>query len=347
MLVFRSIWVPVKATLGYLFSVAASFGAVVLVFQEGHLADLLNVEKEGPVLSFLPIILMGVLFGLAMDYEVFLVSRMREDWVHHRDAAGAIRRGFTSSSRVVTAAAVIMVAVFAAFVPEGDSSVKPMAFGLAVGVLVDAFVVRMTLVPAVLALLGERAWWLPSWLEKRLPFLDIEGEGLAAHLEHEQWTEEHGPVAVRAEGVRVVDPATGDSVVSGLSVTVAPGEVAVLTGSVTERRAALAVISGRLRPSSGRVVVLDRMVPDEAAWVRSRVAVDTTVPARNLREPLVLLDLANGGIGRSADDVRRLAESGAAVLVACPAESLDDSVLERLGGPAVVPLSQLAQEVQA
>ncbi|GAA1924563.1 MMPL family transporter [Nocardioides marmoribigeumensis] len=339
MLVFRSVWVPVKATLGYLFSVAASFGAVVLVFQEGHLAELLNVEKEGPVLSFLPIILMGVLFGLAMDYEVFLVSRMREDWVHHRDAAGAIRRGFTSSARVVTAAAVIMVAVFASFVPEGDASVKPMAFGLAVGVLVDAFVVRMTLVPAVLALLGERAWWLPTWLEQRLPRLDIEGEGLTAHLEHEEWTASHGPATVRAEGLRVVDPTTGASLVPGLSLTLAPGQVVVLTGSVAQRRAALSVVSGRLRPSSGRVVVLDRMVPEESAWVRSRVAVDTTVPSRDPREPLVLLDLANGGIGRSADDVRRLAESGVAVLVACPAESLDDPVLERLGAPAVVPLS--------
>jgi RND superfamily putative drug exporter len=343
MLVFRSIAVPVKATLGYLFSVAASFGAVVLVFQDGHLADLLNVEKEGPVLSFLPIILMGVLFGLAMDYEVFLVARMREDWVHHRDAAGAIRRGFTASARVVTAAAVIMVAVFASFVPEGDASVKPMAFGLAVGVLVDAFVIRMTLVPAVLALLGRRAWWLPEWLERRLPLLDIEGEGLAAHLEHEQWTEEHGPAAVRAEGVRVVDPVSGGSVVAGLDLVVAPGQLVVLTGSVAQRRAALAVVSGRLRPSSGRVVVLDRMLPEEGGWVRARVGVDTTVPAGDPREPLFLLDLANGGVARSADEVRRLAGSGAAVLLACPGESLDETVLDRLGRPPVVPLESATE----
>ena len=346
MLVFRSVAVPVKATLGYLFSVAASFGAVVLIFQEGHLAELLNVEKEGPVLSFLPIILMGVLFGLAMDYEVFLVARMREDWVHHRDAAGAIRRGFTSSARVVTAAAVIMVAVFASFVPHGDASVKPMAFGLAVGVLVDAFVVRMTLVPAVLALLGERAWWLPTWLDRRLPHLDIEGEGLAAHLEHEQWAAEHGPAPVRVESLRVIDPTTGSALVAGLDLVVAPGRVAVLTGSLAQRRAALAVVSGRLRPSSGRVVVLDRMLPDESAWVRSRVAIDTTVPARDPREPLVLLDLVNGGVARAADDVRRLAESGAAVVVACPAETLEahPDVVDRLGCATVVPLTGTDRE---
>ncbi len=341
MLVFRSIAVPVKATIGYLFSVAASFGAVVLVFQEGHLADLLNVEKEGPVLSFLPIILMGVLFGLAMDYEVFLVARMREDWVHHRDAAGAIRRGFSSSARVVTAAAVIMVAVFASFVPHGDASVKPMAFGLAVGVLVDAFVVRMTLVPAVLALLGERAWWLPSWLENRLPVLDIEGEGLAAHLEHERWTATHGPAAVRVEGLRVVDPTSGRDLVAGLDLVAAPGSVVLLTGSALERRAALAVISGRLRPSGGTVVVLDRMVPDEAAWVRSHVEVASTVPTPDPRERLVLLDL-EGSVARSVDGVRRLAESGATVLLACPPEALDPldpDDLERLGRPAVVRLS--------
>jgi RND superfamily putative drug exporter len=346
MLVFRSIWVPVKATLGYLFSVAASFGAVVLVFQEGHLAELLNVEKEGPVLSFLPIILMGVLFGLAMDYEVFLVARMREDWVHHRDSAGAIRRGFVASARVVTAAAVIMVAVFASFVPHGDASVKPMAFGLAVGVLVDAFVVRMTLVPAVLALLGERAWWLPRWLEERLPVLDIEGEGLAAHLEHEQWSAEHGPALVRVESLRVLDPASGVALVDGLDVVVAPGQVTVLTGTVAQRRAALAVVGGRLRPSEGRVVVLDRMVPEESAWVRSHVAVDTTVPARDAREPLVLLDLATGGIARAADDVRRRTEAGAGVLVACPAETFEahPDALDRLGRPTVVPLTGTDRE---
>ena len=158
-IVFRSIAVPIKAALGYLLSVAAAFGVVAAVFEWGWLAELLHVTRTGPIISFMPIVLMGVLFGLAMDYEVFLVSRMREDYVHarksRRDAAprrarsplGAIKSGFTSSARVVTAAALIMFAVFAAFVPEGDASLKPIALGLAVGIVIDAFLVRMTLTP--------------------------------------------------------------------------------------------------------------------------------------------------------------------------------------------------------
>ena len=123
-----------------------------------------NVHHAGPVLSFMPILLMGVLFGLAMDYEVFLVSRIREEVVHGSDSSSAIKRGFIGSGRVVTAAAIIMFAVFAAFVPEGDPSIKVIALGLAVGVFVDAFIVRMTLVPAVLQLLGDRAWRMPCLL---------------------------------------------------------------------------------------------------------------------------------------------------------------------------------------
>jgi RND superfamily putative drug exporter len=126
---------------------------VTVVFEWGWLGDALHVDKTGPIISFMPIILMGVLFGLAMDYEVFLVSRIREDFVHGGDARRAIQSGFVSSAKVVTAAAVIMISVFAAFVPEGDASIKPIALGLAVGVFVDAFIVRMTLVPAILQLL--------------------------------------------------------------------------------------------------------------------------------------------------------------------------------------------------
>ncbi|WP_158630576.1 MMPL family transporter [Nocardioides daphniae] len=191
-IVFRSIAVPVKATVGYLLSVLASFGVVAAIFEYGWFAEALNVAKVGPVISFLPIILMGVLFGLAMDYEVFLVSRMREEYVHTGDAQRAITTGFTASARVVTAAAIIMIAVFAAFVPHGDSVIKPMAVGLAVGVFVDAFIVRMTLVPAVMALLGDKAWWLPKTLERTLPHLDVEGEGLAHHVAHEEWVAAHG-----------------------------------------------------------------------------------------------------------------------------------------------------------
>jgi putative drug exporter of the RND superfamily len=178
LLVFRSVLVPIKAAVGFLLSVAASFGAVVAVFQWGWLADPLGVHATGPVISFLPIILMAVLFGLAMDYEVFLVSRMREEYVHGAAPREAVVTGARHAARVVVAAALIMFSVFASFVTIEDVIVKAIAFGLAVGILVDAFVVRMTLVPAVLALLGRSAWWLPRWLDRVLPDLDIEGARL-------------------------------------------------------------------------------------------------------------------------------------------------------------------------
>lgn len=178
MLVFRSVLVPVKAALGFLLSVGASFGAVVAVFQWGWLSGLLGVPTTGPVISFMPIILMAVLFGLAMDYEVFLVSRMREEHVHGEEPRASVVAGMRHAARVVVAAALIMFAVFASFVTIDDVIVKAIAFGLAVGVLVDAFVVRMTLVPAVLALMGRSAWWLPRWLDRLLPDLDVEGAQL-------------------------------------------------------------------------------------------------------------------------------------------------------------------------
>jgi RND superfamily putative drug exporter len=182
LLVFRSIVVPIKAAVGFLLSVGASFGLVVGVFQQGHLDGLVGVDTTGPVASFLPILLMAVLFGLAMDYEVFLVSRMREDYVHHRDPIAAVHAGARNAGRVVTAAALIMFSVFASFVTSDSMILKQIAFALAVGVLLDAFVVRMTLVPAVLALTGRSAWWLPGWLQRHLPNLDIEGESLRKHL---------------------------------------------------------------------------------------------------------------------------------------------------------------------
>jgi putative drug exporter of the RND superfamily len=179
LLVFRSVLVPVKAAVGFLLSVAASFGAVVAVFQWGWFGDLLGVPSTGPVISFLPVILMAVLFGLAMDYEVFLVSRMREEYVHGAAPREAVVVGARHAARVVVAAALIMFAVFASFVTIEDVIVKAIAFGLAVGILVDAFLVRMTLVPAVLALLGRSAWWLPRWLDRLLPDLDVEGARLS------------------------------------------------------------------------------------------------------------------------------------------------------------------------
>ncbi|MFE5258467.1 MMPL family transporter [Streptomyces coelicoflavus] len=176
--VFRSILVPLKAALGFLLSVMAALGAVVAVFQWGWLSGLMGVEETGPVMSMMPIFMVGVVFGLAMDYEVFLVTRMREAYVHGEKPNQAVVTGFKHGARVVTAAAVIMMAVFAGFIGSSESMVKMIGFGLAIAVFFDAFVVRMAIVPAVLALLGKKAWWLPKWLDRALPNVDVEGEGL-------------------------------------------------------------------------------------------------------------------------------------------------------------------------
>jgi RND superfamily putative drug exporter len=178
MVAFRSILVPVTAIAGFLLTIGAAFGATVLVFQEGFAADLFGVAQTAPIISLLPTLIIGILFGLAMDYQVFLVSRMREEHVHGAAPTRAVTEGFRHGARVVTAAALIMGAVFAGFILEDDEIVKSIGFSLAFGILVDAFVVRMTLIPAVMALLGERAWWLPRWLDRILPHVDVEGESL-------------------------------------------------------------------------------------------------------------------------------------------------------------------------
>ncbi|MFF8913893.1 MMPL family transporter [Streptomyces sp. NPDC015032] len=182
MLVFRSVLVPLKAALGFLLSVVAALGAVVAVFQWGWLGSLFGVEQTGPIMSMMPIFMVGVVFGLAMDYEVFLVTRMREAYVHGEKPGQAIVTGFRHGARVVTAAAVIMIAVFAGFIGSSEQMVKMIGFGLAIAVLFDAFVVRMAIVPAVLALLGKRAWWLPRRLDRLLPNVDVEGERLREQL---------------------------------------------------------------------------------------------------------------------------------------------------------------------
>ncbi|MCU1517332.1 MAG: family transporter [Pseudarthrobacter sp.] len=178
LLVFRSIVVPLLATGGFLLSLAAAFGAVVAVYQWGWLGTVFDVANPGAVLSFLPIILIGVLFGLAMDYQVFITSGMRESYMHGESAKHAVRTGFSHAAAVVTAAAIIMVSVFAGFIFSHLTMVRPLGFAMAFGVLIDAFVVRMTIVPAAMYLLGEKAWWLPSWLERILPDVDVEGAKL-------------------------------------------------------------------------------------------------------------------------------------------------------------------------
>ncbi|MBM7567246.1 MMPL family transporter [Paenibacillus sacheonensis] len=182
LLVFRSIIVPLKATVGFLLSVLATFGITTAVYQWGWLHSLFGFDTGGPLLSFMPIMVTGILYGLAMDYQVFLVSSMRESYVHGHRGKESVVHGYDQASRVVVAAAVIMVSVFAGFIFAPDVMIKQIGFALAVGILIDAFIVRMTLVPAVMALFGDKAWWLPKWLDRLLPNLDVEGDKLLAQL---------------------------------------------------------------------------------------------------------------------------------------------------------------------
>ncbi|HRA51436.1 MMPL family transporter [Actinotalea sp.] len=299
-MVFRSLWVPLKATLGYLLSVGASFGVVSAVFVDGWGASLIGVDRTGPVISFMPIILMGVLFGLAMDYEVFLVSRMREDYVHGGDSRRAVRTGFVSSARVVTAAAVIMFSVFAAFVPEGDVNIKPIALGLAVGVAVDAFVVRMTLVPAVLHLLGDRAWHMPHRLDRLLPSFDVEGEALALEMELADWPSPDADEAISAQGLRLDTP-DGHPIYRDVDLHVPTGGLLVVQGPHRSGRTALMLtLAGRAHADAGTLKVAGLVAPVRAAAIRSRVAVASLAravdPVAELRQafdarvPVVVID---------------------------------------------------------
>ncbi|GGN87292.1 membrane protein [Actinoplanes lobatus] len=176
--VFRSILVPLTATLGFILSLFATFGGVTAIFQWGWLGAIFGVHDPGPVLSFLPTILIGILFGLAMDYQLFLVSGMREAFAHGAPARVAVRQGVHAGRTVVTAAAIIMISVFGGFIFSNTAIIRSLGFGLAFGVLVDAFLVRMLLIPAIMHLLGDSAWWIPRWLDRILPDVDVEGAAL-------------------------------------------------------------------------------------------------------------------------------------------------------------------------
>jgi RND superfamily putative drug exporter len=175
---FRSLLVPLTAVGGFLLSVAAALGAMVAVFQDGTGASIIGVSQTAPIVSLIPIITIGILFGLAMDYQVFLVSAMREAHAHGASAQRAVRHGFRESSRVVTAAGLIMISVFAGFILPDDPIIKSIGFALTAGVLIDAFLIRMTLIPALMSLLGERAWYLPRVLQRIIPNADLEGAAL-------------------------------------------------------------------------------------------------------------------------------------------------------------------------
>ncbi|WP_063047049.1 MMPL family transporter [Nocardia pseudovaccinii] len=174
-LVFRSILVPLTAALGFLLSMGATFGATVLIFQQGKLG---LIEDPHPLVSFLPIMLIGLVFGLAMDYQVFLVTRMREEFVDGKSPKEAMIAGYHHGARVVTAAAIIMISVFGSFLLETDITAKSMGFALAAGVLIDAFIVRMVVIPSLLVLMGKWSWWIPKWLDRILPNIDVEGAKL-------------------------------------------------------------------------------------------------------------------------------------------------------------------------
>lgn len=365
-IVFRSLWVPITAALGYLLSIVAAFGIVGAVFEWGWFADLLHVAKVGPIISFMPIILMGVLFGLAMDYQVFLVSRMREDYVHDKDsksvdastgsatllrraaALRAVRSGFTGSAKVVTAAGLIMFAVFVAFVPEGDSSLKPIALGLAAGIAIDAFLVRMTLIPALMAILGERAWQIPAWLERILPRVDIEGEAVERERHLAEWPGDDSVVAAD-------DLVLTDAGVDGLHLRLARGGAAVLTGAAHGALRVLALsLAGRVTPDSGRLRVAGHLLPGRAAWVRAHVGVvivtDAGAAASDLSEALrghpalVVIDgvdrLPAAGRDQLAARLRDADASTAVVLTAvAPSSAVDVLASAGRPTPSVIDLS--------
>lgn len=360
--VFRSIWVPITAAAGYLLSIVAAFGVVAAVFEWGWFADALHVARTGPIISFMPIVLMGVLFGLAMDYQVFLVSRMREDYVHDADrhrpasrreaAVRAVRTGFAGTARVVTAAALIMFAVFVAFVPEGDSSLKPIALGLAAGIAIDAFLVRMTLIPAVMAILGDRAWRIPRWLERLLPHVDIEGEAVERERALAGWPGDDSVVA--ADDLTLEAAGIADA-----RLRLAPGGTVIVTGASPRALRALSLaVAGRVKPDAGMLRVAGHLLPGRAAWVRAHVgiallsdgAAEQVAEALRGDTSLVVLDGVDRLTAAERDQVAaRLRDAGQSVAVfatatdAAPARALldeagrgDASVLD-LRRPAEAP----------
>lgn len=288
-MVFRSIWVPIKAALGYLLSVGAAFGIVTLVFNKGVGRQIINLPEAVPVISFMPIILMGILFGLAMDYEVFLTSRMREEYVHGNHT-NPTEEGFVHSAKVVIAAALIMVSVFGFFVPASDGAIKPIAFGLAIGVAIDAFVVRMTLGPAVMKLLHGRAWWLPRILREKMPVMDVEGEVLAHQLRVQALPAPDAPETIYGQGLAAVTPE--GTLFEGVDLDVSPGQTLVVSGATRPRVALLLALSGRTQLTSGDLRLLGLAMPEQGGQLRRRATfVEGTSPdaARALGRPSELI----------------------------------------------------------
>lgn len=336
LLVFRSILVPVTAAIGFVLSVLAAFGTVVAVMQWGWGAELLHAEP-GPILSFMPVLLMAVLFGLAMDYQVFLVSGMREAHAHGHSAVSAVRHGFAANARVVTAAALIMFFVFFAFVPEGMGMIKAIALGLAVGVAVDAFLVRMTLIPAVMTLLGERAWWLPRWLDRALPDMDVEGESLGRHRAALAWAADAGGhLALDRLRPEVDHDRPGDV---SWTVTAPRGAVVRLDGPFADRQRLVHALLGDVAASGGAHVG-GAALPGDVGTLRARIG-------------LVDLDLS-GAHDESAHEAARGALALRSPFAVGPvldrrATALIERAGEALGAPIdeAAPLARLAPIARA
>ena len=179
MAVFRSILVPIKAVIMNMLSIAAAYGVIIAIFQWGWFGSLFGIDGA-PIEPFIPMMMFAIVFGLSMDYEIFLLSRVKEAFDRSGDAVGSVADGLASTARVITAAAAIMVVIFGSFVFEDDRIIKLFGVGLATAILLDATVVRMLLVPAAMELLGERNWWLPRWLDRALPMINVEGPSLPA-----------------------------------------------------------------------------------------------------------------------------------------------------------------------
>lgn len=330
-MVFRSILVPLKAALSFLLSVFAAFGVVVAIFQWGWFADALGIVP-GPIISFMPVLLMAIIFGLAMDYEVFLVSGMREAHVHGASPREAIVHGFAQGARVVTAAALIMIFVFAAFIPEGAGVIKAIALGLAAGIAFDAFLVRMTLVPALMAIMGRWAWWLPRPLARVLPELDIEGERLGRYRADAFWA--HASAARAAIGASGVVAGDARFEVGPLDLEVETGGILVALGSSVERRVFAATLAGRLAPSRGRLHVLGHPLPGDGVEVRRRVAVAGLDATPERGDELVLAELvrerlesvgepaSDAAVARLLGDVEQVLRALGAPQARVPAETL-------------------------
>ncbi len=203
MVVFRSLLVPLKAVIMNLLSIGAAYGIMVALYQWGWFSDVTGVQP-GPVEPWMPMMLFAIVFGLSMDYEVFLLSRVREEWLRTGDSRTSVADGLAATAKVITAAAAIMVVVFGSFILENDRTFKLMGTGLATAILLDATIVRMLLVPATMELLGDRNWWLPAWLDRWLPRIDVEGHSAQA-----------APLDRPDDGDQPLDPREREEVLTG------------------------------------------------------------------------------------------------------------------------------------